>query len=144
MHITNVKQALLNDYNKANNIKPAVTLNDVQWDNIEIWLQGDCNSRVTIRALPTSTKFTNSQVLYFNRRPIEKDLFGIKIPGKPSEYNTNRDVLRVLKNTLGVPVEADEFIEQNISGDTVLLVPSARCMAYLPNSSVVLEFVESD
>lgn len=141
MVITNVKQAILTAFNIANKVKPAVTLNDVNWSAPEVWLQGACNSRVNIVSKVGSDNFGGTQTVYFTRRRIEDDLKEVKIPGKASDYTRLFQVLAVLREQLGIPLMESEFADRAISGSTVTISTTPICMAYLPAGVITLEYV---
>lgn len=143
MVITNVKQALLTKFNTDNKVKPAISLADVNWTTPEIWIQGQCNSRVNIVASANSENFGGVQTIYFNRRQIADDLKEVKIPGKSNDYTRLHEVLTVLREQLGVPVMNNEFLDKAISGETVTLNTTTSCMAYLPAGVVTLEYAGS-
>lgn len=143
MNISNVKQALLNAYNEANKIQPPVTLADVTWSNPEVWLQGDTNSRVTITALPGSVNYSGTQTFYFNRRHIADDLKEVKIPGKAGDYTRFFQVLKVLREVLGVPLQDSEFIDRSIAASTVKIDTTVACMGFLPAGTITLEYAET-
>ncbi len=143
MVISNVKQALLNAFNEANKISPPVVLTDVAWGNPEVWLQGDTNSRVTITGVPSSENYSGTQTLLFNRRHIAEDLKEFKIPGKPSNYTRLYQVLKVLREVLGVPLQDSEFIDRAIAGSTVTIDTTVACMGFLPAGTITLEYAET-
>lgn len=140
MIVTNVKAALLAAYNKANNIKPAVTLDDINWGVPEVWLQGQCNSRILLTASANSANFGGTQTLYYTRRRINEELFGVKIPGKPGDYARLHDVIKVLREKLGVPLYENEINDRAIAGSTVTIDTTVACLAYLPAGSITLEY----
>lgn len=140
MIVTNVKQALLNHFNVDNRIHPPVQLTDVDFLVPEIWLQGQCNSRVVIQGSAASNEFGGAQTLFFNRRRIEEDLEGVKIPGKPSDYTRFYQVLKVLRDKLGIPVQDAEYLDRAVSGPTVKIDVTVTSMAYMPGSSITLEY----
>lgn len=142
MIVTNVKQALLNQFNLQNRIAPAVFLKDVDFLTPEIWLQGECNSRVVIQAATNNNDFGGQQTLYFNRRRIEDDLREVKVPGKPGDYTRYHQVLNVLRERLGVPVWESEYLDKAQSGSTFTINVTTVSMAYMPGSSVTLQFEE--
>lgn len=135
-----VKQTLLNAFNAYNKNKPAVTLDDVDWQNNQIWLQGMCNTRVDIVAKATSKNFKGRRTLYYTRNRIDKDLKGITIPGKASDYGSLHAVIRFLRNQGGIPVFEEEYGDRIISGDSITLVPATTSMAYIPTGQAVLRF----
>lgn len=143
MVITNIKQALLNGFNQQNKVKPPVQLTDVNWSSPEIFLQGQCNSRINIVAKTTSDNFEGSRTIYYTRRRISDDLKGIKIPGKSSDYTRFYEVLAVLRTKLGVPVFENEYLDRPISGPTVNIATTPVCLAYLPADQITLEYTET-
>lgn len=142
MIVTNVKRSLLNQFNLANNIVPAVMLEDIDWLSPEIWLQGQCNSRVTIKASVNSNEFSGQETLFFNRRKVNEDLQHVKIPGKATDYTRTYQILTVLREQLGIPVQNEEYLDRPFSGSVFTLDVTTISMAYLPGSSVTLEFEE--
>lgn len=143
MLVTDVKRALLSKYSSDNRINPPVKVSDVNFLVPEIWLQNQCNSRVVIQAAAASNSFSGQQTLYFNRRSIAADLSNVKIPGKPSDYTRLYQVLKVLRERLGVPVQDTEFLDRAINGTTLTIDTPVTSMAYLPGSSVTLSYEKS-
>jgi hypothetical protein len=141
MLVTNVKRALLSQFNAQNQINPPVKMEDVDFLVPEIWLQGECNSRVGIRGALLSNEFGGDQTLYFNRRRIEQDLLGVRIPGKPSDYSRRYQVFKVLREQLGVPLMDSEFLDAPHTGNSFTINVTTTSMAYMPGSSVTLEFM---
>lgn len=137
---TNAKSALLKHFNVSNRIHPNVELSDVTWGPPEIWLQGECNSRIEIRAAAASNGFAGTETIYFKRRRIEDDLRGVRIPGKPDDYVRFFDVLKVLREKMGIPLLNDEFLDRNLVGSTVKIDVTAVSMAYIPGGSVTLTY----
>lgn len=144
MLVNNVKETLLVKFNKDNAIFPYLTMEDVTWTNIEIWLQGQCNSRVTITAIGNSVNFSGSKVLNFNRRDIAVDLKGLKIPGKRKDYTTLYQIITALHDKCGVPLVTSEFINLGLpASGPITIQPTTTCMAYMPTTSIALEFAET-
>lgn len=143
MLITNVKRALLNQFNIDNNISPPVGLNDVDWLSPEIWLQGDCNTRVGIQGAVLSENYSGGVTLYYNRRSATADLRGVKIPGKASDYTRTYQIYKVLREQLGIPVWESEYLDQPFTGDTFTLSVTTISMGYLPGLDITLPFAES-
>lgn len=143
MLVVNVKQSLLTEFNRLNKVKPAVQPDDVNFSTPEVWLQGQCNSRVNIVAKADNESFGGVQTLYFIRRRLSQDLRGIKVPGKSSDYARFYDVLRVLREQMGVPLQESEFLDRAISGPTVNIATTPSCMAYLPSDQITLEYTET-
>ncbi|MOA47050.1 hypothetical protein D3C78_1696430 [compost metagenome] len=114
----------------------------MDWTNIEIWLQGECNSRATIRVRLAAKNHTGQQTLYFNRYRIDLALKGLKIPGKRSDYGSIHDVIRALRDKVGLPMDTDEYADGPLVGNTVTLLPTIRSLAYFPTSSIVLTYAE--
>ena len=141
MLVTNVKRALLSHFNEKNRINPPVKMEDVDFLVPEIWLQGDCNSRVGIRGAVLSTEFGGDRTLYFNRRRIEEDLLGVRIPGKPSDYSRRYQIFKVLREQLGIPLQDSEYLDAAHTGNSFTINVTTTSMAYMPGSSVTLEFV---
>lgn len=142
MLTVDVKQSLLIEFNKLNKTKPPVTVDDVFFGVPEVWLQGECNSRIKIVARSNSDNYGGEQTVYFIRRRISQDLMGIKIPGKASDYSRLYDVLAVLRDTMGVPLQDREFADRAISGTTVNIATTPSCLAYLPADQITLEYSE--
>lgn len=144
MLVNNVKEALLVKFNKENKIYPYATIADITWTDIEIWLQGNCNSRVTLVANAGSVNFTGRKTINFNRRDIAKDLKGLKIPGKRSNYTTLHSVINVLHDKCGVPLRTTEFLDTALpASGPITIQPTTICMAYMPTTSIALEFAET-
>lgn len=143
MLVVNVKQSLLTQFNQLNKVKPALQPDDVNFSVPEIWLQGRCNSRINIVAKASSEAFGGTQTLYYIRRRLSEDLRGIKVPGKSSDYKRFYEVLRVLRETMGVPLYENEFLDRNISGSTVNIATTPACIAYLPSDQITLEYSET-
>lgn len=144
MITTNVKQSLLNQFNLENRISPPVQLTDVDFLVPEIWLQGACNSRVVIQGSVASDEFGGQETIFFVRRRIEADLLDVKVPGKPSDYRRYFDVLRVLREKLGLPLQESEYLDKAFAGPVFKIDVTTVSMAYLPGGSVTLQFEESD
>lgn len=144
MITTNVKQALLNQFNVDNHIGPPIQMDDVDFLVPEIWLQGLCNSRVKIQGSATSNDFGGQDTIYFIRRRIEADLLDVKVPGKPSDYRRYYDVLRVLRDKLGLPLHESEYLDKAFAGSVFKIDVTTVSMAYMPGGSITLQFEESD
>lgn len=142
MLTVDVKQSLLSEFNRLNKVKPILQLGDVNFSVPEIWLQGQCNSRINIVAKADNVNFGGVQTLYYSRRRLSDDLKGIKIPGKSSDYTRFYEVLRVLRETMGVPLYENEFLDRNISGSTVNIATTPSCVGYLPADQITLEYSE--
>lgn len=143
MLVNNIKAALVANFNRANKLKPSLALDEVIWLNNEIWLQGECNSRVTILANANSYNYENRRTIYYVRRDIAVDLKGIKIPGKRSDYNGLKSVIRALHDKCGVPLDETTFVEEALPATgPVTIKPTTQCMAYLPTGTVKLDFAE--
>lgn len=141
MLVNNIKVALLKAYNKTNRMAPALTMADVLWVNVEIWIQGDCNSRVNIVAANNSVNFSGTETIYFNRRKISDDLKGLKIPGRRTDYTGLKSVIKVLRDKCGVPLDPADFLDAAIPATGKLTIqPTTICMAYFPTDSVALDF----
>lgn len=144
MLTNDIKDELLMRFNRDNALQPYVTQADVIWTDVEIWLQGECNSRATITANANSFNFKGSHTLYFNRRSIEKDLKGLKIPGKRSNYTGLHGIINVLHDKCGVPLKVEEFLNLSLPATgPITIQPTTICMAYMPTTSVQLEFAET-
>ncbi len=143
MLTVNVNQSIISSFNQANKVKPALQLDDITFSVPEVWLQGECNSRVTIIAKPNNNNFEGEQTLYFIRRRLSEDLRGIKIPGKAADYTRFYEVLKVLREHLGVPLQESEFLDREISGPTLNIVTTPACMAFLPSDQITLEYSET-
>lgn len=144
MLVNNIKAALLVNFNKVNKLKPYLTLEGTLWLNNEVWLQGDCNSRVTVVARDSNTDFYGQKVIYYKRRLITEDLVGLKIPGKRSDYTGLKSVIKALHDKCGVPLDKDEFLDSVIpTTGPVTIQPTTQCMAYLPSAAITLEFAET-
>lgn len=143
MLVNNIKQALLVSFNKANKMRPYLEMEDILWLNVEIWLQGSCNSRVTVASLANSVNFEERRTLYFTRRDIAKDLRGLKIPGKRSQYSGLKAIIKALHDKCGVPLDEAAFLEAAIpASGPVTIQPTTQCMAYLPTTSIALTFAD--
>lgn len=144
MLVNNIKQTLLSNFNKTNKITPALTMTDIVWLNIEIWLQNQCNSRVTIASIANSVNFSGTRTLYFSRRDIASDLRGQKIPGKRSDYTTLHSVIKALHDKCGIPLSTDEFVDKPLpASGPITIQPTTVSMAYLPTTSIALPFAET-
>lgn len=143
MLVNEIKRALLVNFNQINKISPPIMVTDVVWVNIEIWLQGDCNSRVTMVSSANSETAKGTRVLNFNRRDIAVDLKGLKIPGKRQDYTTLFSVIKALHDKCGVPLDTSEFIDKPLpASGPITIQPTTVCMAYMPTTSIDLEFAE--
>lgn len=141
MLVNNIKEALLVGFNRANKLQPYLTMEDVTWLNVEIFIQDDCNSRTTIVAKSASINFTGTKVINFSRRDIAVDLMGLKIPGKRSDYTGLKSVIKALHDKCGVPLSTDEFIDAALPATgPITIQPTTICMAYLPTTSIALQF----
>ncbi|BEG72394.1 virion structural protein [Pseudomonas phage PA1C] len=140
MHVKNMKSKLLQQFSIQNKLDPAIRPEDVIWTGIEIWLQNGNNSRATIQAVGTSKYFKGQKQIFFNRYRIEEALNGVVIPGKRIDYSTIHDVIKVLRDKVTVPVDTDEFLDGPLTGNTVILKPTTRSLAYIPTSQVELSF----
>lgn len=140
MIVTNVKQAILIQFNLDNSVLPPIKEEDVNWLVPEIWLQGDCNTRIVMQASTLSDNYGGSVVLYYNRRRVDLDLHGVKIPGRATDYTRNYQIYAALRDQLGVPVHDVEYPDQPFSGDVFNLVVTPVSMAYLPGFDITLEF----
>lgn len=143
MLIVNVKQALLTAFNLQNKVKPPVSMNDINWSTPEVFIQGQCNTRIRMVARSSSNSFGGEQTLYYVRRRLSEELRGIKVPGKSSDYARFYDVLAVLRDTMGVPVFDNEFLDRTITGPTVTITTTVSSVAYLPADQITLEYAET-
>jgi len=143
MLVVNVKQSLLTEFNRSNKVKPAIQPSDVNFSVPEVWLQGKCNTRINITAKVDNESFGGSQTLYYVRRRLSEDLRGIKVPGKSSDYTRFYEVLKVLREQMGVPLQESEFLDRAISGSTVNIATTPSCLAYLPSDQITLEYTET-
>jgi hypothetical protein len=144
MITTNVKQSLLNQFNIDNHVSPPIQMTDVDFLTPEIWLQGECNSRVKIQGSASSNDFGGQETIYFIRRRIEADLLDVKVPGKPTDYSRYFDVLRVLREKLGLPLQESEYLDKAFAGTVFKIDVTTVSMAYLPGGSITLQFEESN
>lgn len=144
MLINNVKAELIKSFNRTNKLQPSLQLSEVVWLNVEIFIDGDCNSRTTIVINNSSYNFEGTRVLSFSRRDISADLKGLKIPGKRSDYTTLRTVIKALRDLCGVPVDPSEFLDTALPATgPVTIQPTTICMGYLPGASIDLDFAET-
>lgn len=144
MLINDIKSALLINFNRTNRLKPYLALKDTTWLNIEVWIQGECNSRATVVANDTGNDFTGRKTIYFNRRSIAVDLEGLKIPGKRSDYNGFRSVITALRDKCGVPLNPLDFLEVALPATgPITIQPTIVCMAYLPSTNIQMDFAET-
>lgn len=142
MLITNVKRAVLNQFNLSNNIVPQVNVDDVNFLVPEIWLQGECNTRVAVQAATSSVNFAGGVTLNYNRRRADLDLRGVKIPGRATDYTRTYQIYAVLREKLGVPVVDTEYLDQPFNGTVFNLVITPVSLAYLPGFNITLPFAE--
>lgn len=142
MLTVNVRQSILLEFNRLNKPKPPVTVDDVNFAAPEVWIQGECNSRVRVVAKATSNAYGGQQTVYYTRRRLSDELKGIKIPGKSTDYKRLYEVLAVLRDKMGLPLLDSEFVDRGISGATVTIETTIASLGYLPSDSITLDYVE--
>lgn len=142
MVTVDVKQSLLIEFNRLNKVKPVVAVADINFGTPEVFLQGQCNSRIKLVAKTDAENFGGSQTVYYIRRRMSDDLRLIKIPGKSTDYTRLYEVLKVLREKLGVPLYDNEFLDRAITGSTLNIATTPSCIAYLPADQITLEYAE--
>lgn len=142
MYLHDTKERLLTEFSALHGINPAIQLTDVDFINAGVWLQGQCNARVTIQAKTTSNRFKGSLPIFYNRYRIDEALKDVKLVGKPGDYANTTAVLKMLREVYGiVAYEEDFFFNTMSSGATsVTLTPRLNAIGWLPPYSVTLHF----
>lgn len=142
MFIFDTKEQLLTDFNKLYQVNPPIQLKDVQFVEAGVWLQNECNARVTITAAPTSDNFKGSSVVYYNRFRMDEELRDVRLPGTPGTYKNTYEVLTMLREVYGIPAYPEDFPNNAISATatTVSLTPRLTALAWQPPYAAVLQF----
>lgn len=142
MYLYDTKERLLNEFSQLHGIYPAIQVEDVTFTSPNVWLQNGCNARVTITAKPTSTKVKGSVVIYYNRFRVDDALCNIVLPGKPGDYSTTHDVVKMLREIYQIPAYEEDFFLVNIlaTATTITLTPRIDALGWLPPHPVNLVF----
>lgn len=140
MLVKDIKARLLADFCIIKKIEPALKLTDVTWGEPEIWIEGDCNTRITITVKESNLNHKGSVTLYYKRQSIVDVLHGILIPGKQSDYNGLYDIIDILNTRVGIPIDRSEFFNTPINSDLVTLRPAAGAIAFIPSISTEIGF----
>lgn len=145
MYIFDTRERLLSSLSKLYDIVPPIQVKDVEFVGATVWLQGECNSRVTVRALPSSVDFTGSVSMNYNRWRVDEELRGLKIVAKPGDFTNTPQVLAVIRDTYGIPVYDTDFNNMSIGAtDTgATLTPRPDALGWQPNFSVFIEYAET-
>lgn len=140
MLVKDIKARLLADFCVIKKIEPVLKLTDVIWGEPEIWIEGDCNTRITITVKESNLNHKGSLTLYYKRHSIADVLHGILIPGEYSDYNGLYDVIDVLNNKVGIPIDRREFFNTPITSDLITLRPTVGALAFIPSVSTEIGF----
>lgn len=144
MNYTSINASLLRAVNLANpELQYTLQLEDVRFSNPELYLQGACNSRIQIIARDGNVRFKNAGYVFYNRRRLDRFLTGIRVPGKPSDYNFTTEVVEALRDQYRLPLLPDEFITGGISSTVVSLQPLNHCVGFFTNFPAVLPFTDN-
>jgi len=135
-----VKTALLNRFNEATGLN--VKLADVSFVNAGVWLQNQCNARVTMQAKTTSNDYGGSIDLLYNRYRLDQTIPNVVLGGPRSNFATIHDVVAYLHDVYQLPAYVEDFNNNAISpsATTVVLTPKIDALAWLPPSGVTLRF----
>jgi hypothetical protein len=142
MYLPDTKEKLLNEFSALHGIVPAIQIKDVDFVNAGVWLQNDCNARVTIQAKTTSTRIKGSQVVYYNRYRIDDALKDVKLVGKPGDYANTTEILEMLRSVYDIAVYDEDFFFGTIlpAATSVTLTPRINAINWLPPYPVTLHF----
>lgn len=142
MYLHDTKERLLTEFSKLHNIVPPIQVNDVDFTNAGVWLQNQCNARVTISGKASSNRVKGSIQLFYNRYRIDEKLNGVKLVGKPGDYADTTAVLSMLKNVYGIVAYPEDFTYNIISpiATSVTLIPRISAIGWQPPYSVTLSF----
>ncbi len=142
MYIYDTRARLLTLFSKKYNIVPAIQVADVTFVGATTWLQGGCNARVTIQARPESLRFSGSVSINYNRWRIDQELRGLKIVAKPGDFTNTMEVLKVIRETYGIPVYDEDFNFMSIGPDDLgaTLTNRPDALGWQPNYSVFVEY----
>lgn len=145
MYIYDTKKRILSLFSKKYNISPPIQVADVTFVGATTWLQGDCNSRVTIQSRPESIRFTGSISINYNRWRIDQELRGLTIVAKPGDYTNTRQVLQVIRDTYGIPVYDEDFNLSAIGPDDLgaILTNRPDALGWQPNYSVYIAYAQT-
>lgn len=138
-----IKRDLLRAVNRTRPNRPHdLQLEDVTFGAPELFLQGNCNSRVRITAKDTSVVALGTAVIHYNRQRIDTFLKGVRVPGKSSDYASSQDVIQALADLYGFPLDPNDFVFSAIvPGQTAYIQPLNTCIGFFQNFTVNLPFM---
>jgi hypothetical protein len=144
MHYHDFKQKLLRAYSAANHLEKPVTVDDVDFINAGVWLQGACNAKVTIRAKGTSENFKGEDEIFYNRVRFDYIARALKLSQKKNAFKFTHEALPILRSTHGISVyETDFFNDPIAAGSTTFqLKPRIDSLVWMPPYAGVITYAE--
>lgn len=142
MYLRDTKERLLTEFSALHGIVPPIQVTDVDFVNAGVWLQNQCNARVTIQAKTTSTRIKGSIVINYNRYRVDDALKDVKLVGKPGDYADTTAVLKMLHDVYGIVAYPEDFFYSiiNPAATAVTLTPRINALGWLPPYPVTLRF----
>lgn len=134
MKYQDFKGALLQAFNTTNKLNPPLRLEDVIYGGTGVWLQGLCNTRVTISARIGNGLLIGARTLFYNRRRADQVLLGMTVPGKPGDYPNTNAAVAALAEKYSASIYVEDFFNRTLTPDmtTVLLTPRGDALVWLP------------
>jgi hypothetical protein len=142
MYLQDTKEKLLNEFSALHGIVPPIQVTDVDFVNAGVWLQNQCNARVTIQAKAGSNRIKGSLPIYYNRYRIDEALKDVKLIGKPGDYANTTAVLKMLSDVYDIVAYEEDFFFDTIlpTATSVTLTPRINAIGWLPPHPVTLSF----
>jgi hypothetical protein len=144
MYPNNIKRSLLAQFSATNHYTRPLTEADVTFGNPELFLQGSCNTRVTITSKPGNGWFKGIVTLHYNRRRLDRYLTGLKVPGKREDYTTVHEVVEALAEAYYLPLLKSDFINSQLGVSTVSVTIQAipQAFGWINTWTATLPFAE--
>lgn len=144
LFIERPERALVRAINRLNNLSPALRVEDVSWDNPEVWLEGTTNTRVTL-TMTNTLDYSGTVTFRYNRIRIYDYFNGWVVPGKASDYTTTREAIIAMYRKYSLPLDPDDIVSRPISPTDKELVVQGRniSLMFVPSQTVSLPFEAS-
>lgn len=144
MLLYDMKKALLDAFNSANAIVPPLAVTDVNFTNISLIIQNECNSRVTIQTLPTCLTWSGSKQIYYTRRNIATALADVVLPRALGPYTDTDKVCKVLWDVYGISAYHEDFLTATypVGATSIQLSVQLNALVWLPGEVVTLQIVD--
>lgn len=142
MFISDPREKMLTEFNKLHQLEYPLLMPDVRFSQAGVWLQGQCNARVTVTALTTSVNFTGAVVMHYNRYRGDLELRDINLGNDPTVFPDVYSVLAHLRTVYGLPMLDTDFTNFSIAPTAaeVSLTPKVDAQIWLPPYPIVLKF----